>query len=231
VSGTSVAIGCVVAGLAVLAVLLAGNPGISIGDGGWVILAGITVSSAFQVYLGRREAGRPDSATWGLATGAGLALSIAAVWVTSLLLRPLAEASPAVSGNPVPIAVLAWLLLSLGVVIWARGRQRRTTAAVLAASMGAILAGMAGLRAGETWTPVAVVVLLVGLGVFMAAVLPGYQARFGGRATQAAQPVIAPGPQVRNPARPAGTAAPQGRTPEQKSAPRSIKRKRPKGIR
>lgn len=212
-----VATGCVAAGAVVLAALLAGNPGITIGDGGWIVVAGITFSAAYQVYSSRRDAGRPDAGPWGLAAGAGLILAIAAFWAATFLLRPIVEASPTLAGNPVPLAVVVWVLLSLGAVLWARGRQQRGTALALAISMGTILGGVAALRAGGTWTPVAMIALLLGFGVFMVAVAPGYRARFGGSAVQTPQPEAAPPPQARAPVR--------------KADPRSVKRGRRRGPR
>lgn len=207
------AIASFVAGAVVLAALLAGNPAISIGDGGWIIAVGIVLSSAYQVYASRRLAGRPDAGSWGLATGAGLAVAITAFWALSILLRPVVQTSSPVSGNQVALAVIAWALLSLGAVLWARGRQHRTTTFALAISMGAILGGAAALRAGGTWTPIALLALLVGLGVFMAAAFPSYQARFGGRLTAAAQSRAMPAP----------TPTPRTR-PHKAAEPRPVKR-------
>lgn len=198
------AVASFVAGAVVLAALLAGNPSISVGDGAWIVVVGLVLSAAYQVFSTRRAAGRPDAGAWGMATGIALAVAVAAFWALSILFRPAVETSSLVSGNQVALAVVAWALLSLGAVLWARGRQHRTTALALAVSMGAILGGAAGLRAGETWTPVALLAVLVGMGVFTAAVFPSYQARFGGRVTGVTKPDAAPAP-ARAPASRAGT--------------------------
>jgi hypothetical protein len=182
----AVAIACFVAGAIVVAMLLAANPAISIGDGGWIILAGITVSSAWQVYTGRREAGRPEPAAWGAATAAGLVLAIGGVWGLSLLLRPAVEGG-SLAANPGPAAVAGWLVPSLGAVLWARGRQQRSIVAVLALSLGTVLAAAAALRTDAIWAPIAVIVLLLGLGVFISVATLGLQERARGRAVQAAR--------------------------------------------
>ncbi len=169
------AISSFVAGAIVLAALLAGNPGIRIGDGGWIILVGITVASAYQVSGSRRRAGRPDAGTWGLATGGGLLIAFAAFGAVSFLLQPVVTSTPVLADNPVPLAVLAWVLLGAGAVAWQRGSQHRAIAAALVLSMGTILAGVAVLRDGTSWGPAAIIAVVGGLIVFFAAGGAGFQ--------------------------------------------------------
>lgn len=218
-----VAILFVVAGTLVLAAVPTGSNGMAIGDGAWIIVAGITFSAGWQVYSRRREADRPDPGRWGLAAAAGVLLATAAFLGAMLVLGPVVEANPTLAGNPVPIAVTAWALLTTGAVLWARGRQQRTTTLALAVSMGTILGGVSALRAGGTWTPLALIALFVGLGVFTAAVAPSYRARFGGAAAQAQRRRDAPGAQAMPGAQaipePPRTVAP-GR-----AVPRSVKRR------
>jgi hypothetical protein len=171
----AVSIVLIVAGAVILAALLAGNPGIWIGDGGWIILVGFTVSAAYQVYENRGRAGRPDASTWGLATAGGLVLAFAAFGTASLLLRPLVTSTPVLADNAVALAVVAWVLLGAGVVTWQRGAQGRAIAAAMALAIGTVLGSVAALRTGAIWEPVAIVVLLLGLGIFVAAGSAGWQ--------------------------------------------------------
>ena len=197
-----------VAGAVVLASLLGGDGGISIGDGGWVILVGITLSSAYQVFESRRQAGRPDAGTWGLATAAGIVLAFAAFGMVALLLGPVVAATPVLADNPVPLAIVAWVLLGAGAVAWQRGSQRRAIAIALALSMGMILGGVAALRGDAGWGPVAVLAILLGLGLFVAAGGAGWQQWWQGRIAAVA------------PAAPAASAA-QRRTADPKGSKRA----------
>lgn len=201
-----IAIVSVVAGTVVLASILGGDRGISIGDGGWVILVGITLSSAYQVFESRRQAGRPDAGTWGLATAAGIVLAFAAFGAVALLLGPVVATTPVLADNPVPLAIVAWVLLGAGAVAWQRGSQRRAIVAALALSMGMILGGVAALRGDTDWGPVAVLAILLGLGLFVAAGGAGWQRWWQGRTAGVAP---APAPAL-SPAAPRRTAEPKG---------------------
>ncbi len=190
----AVAIACIVAGALMLAVLLAGNPGLWIGDGGWIILIGLITSAAYQVYESRQQAGRADAGTWGLAAAVGLVLAFAILAGLSLLLQPVVSDTPLLADNPVPIAILAWLLLAAGAVAWQRDPQRRAIAATLAVSIGIILGGVAALRSDADWGPIPVIAILIGLGFFFAAAGAGLQQRSRTGATEQAHPVIAAAP-------------------------------------
>jgi hypothetical protein len=175
----SVGLGVVALGIGIIA--LAVTPGFVVSGGsdpGWLAKLAPAVGGASGVairgYAFHRRPGTRDGLRWAFIQGGLMLLLFLGGYAMAAAISPIVSPNPIFGGDAwAGLLAVGTVLAGISSVLWERSRQRQRIAAVFLVAACLVIAGIAGLRAGGSWTPIGTLFLVAGILGVAAAALQG----------------------------------------------------------